>query len=387
MPHAAPASQAVVDPLRRLPQRSLAWGGLLAWLLLASSWASGQAPQQTETAETLEHARVTAAPSDAPRSPAGARSDADAPSPADAPAESGTEVRDGVRLVQDLRYKPSEGKSGLCDVYLPVAEASAAGYPVVIAIHGGGWMAGDKWTMAGYCHNLARAGFVAVDINYRLAPEHKFPAQADDVRDALLWIVTQQDRFDLNLDALGLFGYSAGGHLAALVGLLGDAPPEQRQSTSDWPMDDPRWESLPKIDAICVGGPPCDFRPLPQDNTALAYFLGGSRRERPETYDAASPTAHVSANDPPVQIIHGDRDLIVPIGGSQAMHEALCRAGVDSRLETIDGQGHMLTFLHPKTNQLVVEFFEDTLREPRSGSDAAERQRESQTADDAAPAS
>jgi triacylglycerol lipase len=93
----------------------------------------------------------------------------------------------------------------------------------------------------------------------------------------------------------------------------------------------------------------------------LAYFLGGSRRERPEVYFAASPIAHVSPADPVTQIIHGENDLLVPISGSRSFHQAQLAAGIDSRFEVMPRQGHMVTFVNPQTSQKVVDFFREVL--------------------------
>jgi triacylglycerol lipase len=93
----------------------------------------------------------------------------------------------------------------------------------------------------------------------------------------------------------------------------------------------------------------------------MAYFLGGTRRQKPETYVAASPAAHVSTSDPVTQIIHGESDLLVPLLGSQQFHDAQLDAGIDSRLEVMPNQGHMVTFLNPKTSAKALEFFREVL--------------------------
>lgn len=277
-------------------------------------------------------------------------------------------ISGSVKVWANQRFSSEPGREGLCDVYSPVSEPPAAGHPVVVVVHGGGWISGDKWTLEGYSRRLAESGFVVITINYRLAPDHKFPAQVDDVRQALLWTRNNADRFSIDVKRLGLFGYSAGGHLSALVGSLGDAPRKVRAAASHWPASDPRWNDLPEVRAVCAGGPPCDFRVLPIDNTALAYFLGGSRRELPLVYAAASPTAHVTAADPVTQLIHGESDLIVPADSSRKFHEAQIAAGVDSRLEIMPNQGHLLTFVNPKTTTKVIQFFREVLTKPSEGS-------------------
>ena len=268
-----------------------------------------------------------------------------------------------IQVRSNQRYSKEAGKAGLCDVYSPGSAPATSGYPGVLVVHGGAWISGDKWTLEGYSRSLARNGFVAVTINYRLAPNHKFPCQLDDVRSALLWMKENANQLSIDLKRIGLFGYSAGGHLSTLVAALADEPIEVRAAASQWQPTDARWQQLPTIRAVCAGGPPCDFRRLPIDNTAMAYFLGGSRREKPESYIAASPTAHVSSSDPVTQIIHGESDLIVPIAGSRRFHQAQIAAGVDSRLIVVPKQGHMVTFLDPKTSTKMLEFFHEVLND------------------------
>ena len=269
-----------------------------------------------------------------------------------------------VTVIADQRFSDEAGKAGLCDVYCPSPSASPGAYPAVIVVHGGGWISGDKWTLESYSRKLAENGIVAVTINYRLAPIHKFPAQVDDVRCALLWAKRNADRFGIDINRLGIFGYSAGGHLSALVASLADESIEVRAAASQWDKSDQRWNELPAIRAVCAGGPPCDFRSISMDNAMLAYFLGGSRREKPDVYVAASPAAHVSPGDPVTQLIHGESDLLVPISESRQFHQLQRAAGIDSRFEVMPNQGHMLTFLNPKTNQKVLEFFQEMLAKP-----------------------
>ena len=267
-----------------------------------------------------------------------------------------------VRVERDQRYSEQSGRAGLCDVYFPAAAPPPTGYPVIVGVHGGGWVSGDKWTIATYSRLFAKEGFVAVTINYRLAPAHRFPAQADDVRSAMVWVKQNAKQLKFNLKKLGLFGYSAGGHLSALLASLADESMVVRSAASDWSIEDPKWKQLPEICAICAGGPPCDFRSLPIDNSALAYFLGGSRREQPAAYVAASPAAHVSENDPVTQLFHGEGDAMVPLAGTRQFHRSQVKVGIDSRLKVIPKQGHMLTFISPQTYRTVVGFFREVFQ-------------------------
>ncbi len=263
-----------------------------------------------------------------------------------------------VSISTDQVYGTAEGVKLLCDVYRPADPAAAAQQrPAVLLIHGGAWSAGSRRTMTSYAMRLARAGIIAIAVDYRLAPTWKFPAQVDDVRLAMLWTVGQAAELGIDPARIGLFGYSAGGHLACLIGTLVDEPLETQLSTTKWSRDDQRLAKLPQPQAICAGGPPCDLTTLHPDSTGLAYFLGGKLVDLPEVYTAASPLSHASSGDIPTLYVHGERDAIVPLQSSQALYEAQREAGVASEFVTIEKQGHLMTFLNPKTGEAMVEFF------------------------------
>ena len=286
------------------------------------------------------------------------------------------EVRVGkfLNVSYNESVDPEQPTAALADLYVPlfpadqVKSAEAESFavtgvrrPAVLLVHGGGWIAGDKWMLGAYCDDLCQLGFAVLNMNYRLAPQAKFPAQADDVREGLRYLTQNADRLSIDVARIGMFGYSAGGHLSALIGVLGDEPTETVAAATKWSSDDPRWDQLPRVAAVCAGGPPCDFRVMPPDNETFTYFLSGPRRDYPDVYEAASPTAHASAGDPPFQIIHGETDMIVPLQTSQKFAEALRHAGATVDLTVIPSQGHMMTFMHPTTRKSVLEFFQRTL--------------------------
>jgi len=267
----------------------------------------------------------------------------------------------GVKRISDQTYQDLDESAGKCDVFLPDPLPDHGKLPCVILVHGGGWVGGDKRNLRNYAHQLTKNGFVCLTINYRHAPQYPFPAQVDDVRLAMLWLKDQQSRFKIDMDRLGMFGYSAGGHLTALVSSVANRPMDVQCNTSDWRIDDPRWKDLPRIKAICIGGPPCDFQRLPLDNTSMKFFLGDSRRNSPDVYLAASPLAHVSQGDPPTMIIHGESDIMVPLRGSQIFHQAQIAAGISSQLTILPKQGHLLTFINPQTVTQMIRHFKAQL--------------------------
>ena len=277
-----------------------------------------------------------------------------------------------VKSTYDIRYAEVEGEqrkhAGLCDVFVPQIGRSDCqkSWPVVLVVHGGAWMTGGKWSMYRHSTDLAKSGIAAVSVNYRLAPQSKFPDQVDDLRSALVWIHDHAKEHHFDLNRVGLYGYSAGGHLVSLVGTLADEPWQRVQTTTNWKRRDPRWKRLPSIRAVCVGGPPTDFRNMPPDSRALAYFLGGSPSEVPETYTAASPICFASSDDPSFKIIHGQEDNLVSISNSTDFNKALRDASVDVSFETLPGKGHMLTFFSPKLTQWMTTFFVQELQTDRN---------------------
>ncbi len=216
--------------------------------------------------------------------------------------------------------------------------------------------------MLSHCRRLAEAGFVAMAIDYRLAPEWKFPAQVDDVRQSLWWLAENSERLGVDRERIGLFGYSAGGHLACLLGTLVDEPDETVALTSHWTADDRRLRELPRPVAVCAGGPPCDLTVFDNDQGGLSYFLGGPARELPNLYAAASPLQHASAGDVPLLVFHGQTDVIVPPDSSRQLVQQQQSLGVASEYVSIDDRGHLMTFVSGEASAAMVDFFQRTLQ-------------------------
>lgn len=267
-----------------------------------------------------------------------------------------------VKIETGVAFTVAEAIELQCDIYSPVArEASVKGRPAILLIHGGAWSSGSRRDLGGYALRLARNGFVAIAIDYRLAPRWKFPAQVDDVRTAIRWMSNHSDSLGIDPARIGIFGYSAGGHLACLIGTLVDEPLETQASTSLWPLDDQRLQNQIKPAAICAGGPPCDLLNVP---AGLAFFLGGSPQQIPDVYTAASPVTHASAGDVPTLFIHGLADSIVPVQCSQSLYQSQRELGVASEFLAFESQGHLLTFLNPRTAESMIDFFQRKLNHP-----------------------
>lgn len=248
-----------------------------------------------------------------------------------------------LRIQYDLVYGAQNEPMHRADVYRPVENPDAK-LPAVLMIHGGAWSLGDKTNDRLHAKRLAQMGFVVVAINYRLAPMHKFPAQVDDCYQAVEWLVQAERDFGIDRDRIGAWGYSAGGHLAAMIAT-------QPKS------------GLPRIKACVVGAAPCDLTVIPPSSQLLRGFLGGTRSEFPERYRDASPVTFVTPDDPPMFLFHGDRDALVPQNSTVAMTEALKRNGVPFEYEVVAGKAHLTTFINHDITEKSFQFLKEKLIE------------------------
>ena len=252
----------------------------------------------------------------------------------------------------NIKYAERGDQKLFADLYIPNGPGP---FPGVLMIHGGAWMSGSKLHMARHARKVADAEYVCVAINYRLAPKHIFPAQLDDCREALQWMQKNADEIKLDSNRIAGYGYSAGAHLACLMGLM---DPEKLSAE--------KGDAGIRLKAVVAGGAPCDFRELPPKNTTLAYFLGGSRSEKPEVYRAASPAAFASTDDPPIYFFHGEKDALVPLRSPALLSQSLKTLKVRAELETIPNKGHIATFFDAGIPQKAIAFLNEELKGQRS---------------------
>ncbi len=245
-----------------------------------------------------------------------------------------------------------------CDVYQPESDVAL---PAIIMIHGGAWRHGSKLAMVRHARRVARVGYVVVSINYRLAPKYPWPAQIDDCQYAVRWLKKNAQTYNVDAERIGVFGYSAGGHLAALLGTVsGEGDPPIDESLS---VDDEELEGFsPAVRAVAVGGAPCEFSWLDEESEVLKYWMGGSRKSLPEKYRRASPIEYVTADDAPFFIFHGTADMLVPVQSPKDFHQALKARGVASTLLTVDGAGHLATFSRADLLKQIIPFFDNHLQ-------------------------
>ncbi|APR79233.1 Esterase/lipase [Minicystis rosea] len=211
-------------------------------------------------------------------------------------------------------YRELPGLSLHLDLY---RRSDAPGpQPVVIVIHGGSWNSGDSTQLAWLNGYLAARGIAVAAINYRLAPGHVFPAQRDDVLEAVHWIEKNAERLGLDGSRLALLGRSAGGQLS-LLGALTAHDPAIRGAIALYAPSDLNWSWDHPTNPLVL-----------DSHKTLREYLGGTPAEAKSQFDAASAIDFIVADSPPVLLIHGTRDELVFAEQSRRFARRLEGAGV-----------------------------------------------------------
>ena len=241
-----------------------------------------------------------------------------------------TKVPEGVEVLRDLEYAQAKGVSLKLDLYRPSAKSSAP-MPLVIWVHGGGWSKGSKANCPAAW--LATKGYAVASLDFRLLPEHPWPAQIEDPIAALHWLRKESAKYGFDAERSAAMGGSSGGHVVALWGTLTLPPEDKVKAVVDWygPTDlltmPPNVLSEKRTRAE-----------LAKANGAL--LLGGIVMDQPEKAKAVSALHQVTKDDVPFLIMHGAADTSVPVDQSERLHTALKAAGVESTLKLLPGAGH-----------------------------------------------
>lgn len=257
-----------------------------------------------------------------------------APAQEKAPPRKAPPIPEGTKVLKDIAYGPHERQK--LDLYLPPAGGPL---PLVVWVHGGGWEKGSK-DGGGPSLDLLRHGYAVASINYRLSQQAVFPAQIQDCKAAIRHLRSLAAEHHLDADHVGVWGASAGGHLVALLGTTGDADFADGSG-------DTKYSST--VQAVCDWFGPADFLHWGKYNlsnpgdgrpNAITRLLGGLVVDKQELAKQASPVYHVSKASAPFFIAQGDADPLVPLQQSEALNDALKKAGVETKLHVVKGAGH-----------------------------------------------
>lgn len=252
-----------------------------------------------------------------------------------------------VTVKKDVVYRTVDGEQLALDVAQPAKKGKNR--PAVVVVHGGGWTQGDKSMFAQQSDQLAKRGFVAFSVNYRLAPAHPFPAAVDDVETAVGWVRKHAKDYGLDPKRIGALGGSAGGHLVGMLATDGEGSLQAGH----------------RVAAVVSWSGPMDLVALgPGAATAagssLRSFLGCLPDACPDTYAAASPVTHVDKTDSPMLIVNSTNEL-VPKTQADTMKAALDKVGVANQEIILPGTAHSRAYSNQVWDQTVT-FFENYLK-------------------------
>lgn len=274
---------------------------------------------------------------------------------------------DGVRMERDLAYLVDGDQAQRLDLYLP-EKAPAHPLPLVVHIHGGAWMAGNKFPCP--VVEMVTEGYVVASVGYRFSQKAKFPAQIQDCQAAIRWLRANREKYHLDPEKIGVVGGSAGGHLASLVGTAG--------GTGAFPLIGENKDQSDRVQAVCNIFGPTDFTTVVQqaakDTRVKNVFVFNSEKdpysqligaplETTDKSSAVSPVTYISSDDPPFLILHGTHDALVPYAQSVQFAKELEAEGLPVWLQTLPGAGHGgLVFVRPAVTRLMQDFFDKFLQ-------------------------
>ena len=237
------------------------------------------------------------------------------------------------KVERDVAYGIADGIALKMDIYYP--ETASGAVPAVLYVHGGGWTKGDKTAGAGMPEipELVSRGYLVAAVNYRLAPQYKFPAQIEDVKCAVRFLRANAATYGIDPERIGAWGGSAGGHLVALLGVT--------DASAGFEGDGGYAEQSSRVQAVVDMFGPSDLTVVFQGaGTILLKQVFGTTDRYSETVKRASPVTWVSSDDPPFLILHGEKDELVPPSQSEILYDRLTAAGVPATLTIVKNAGH-----------------------------------------------
>ncbi|MBU6950699.1 alpha/beta hydrolase [Hahella sp. HN01] len=264
----------------------------------------------------------------------------------------------GVISHRDMAYVSNGHAQQKLDLHLPSAGKNI---PLIIWIHGGGWMNGDK--TQGVPIDYVDEGYAVASINYRLSNVAKFPAQLEDAKAAVRWLRANAGQYDIDPERIGVWGASAGGHLAALLGTTGDV--------EDFDVGE-NLNVSSRVQAVVDYFGPTDFLQIDENRLPASEshdkagspesrLIGGAIQDNKDKVERANPITYVNEGDAPFLIVHGDADPIVPHHQSQLLEAALKAAEVPVSFYTVKGGQHG-RFNDAKVVELTKAFFTKHLK-------------------------
>ena len=264
-------------------------------------------------------------------------------------------IPENVEFEENVEYGRAGDRSLVLDLARP-KKASAKPRPVVVWIHGGGWVYGNK-SISRVLPFVASGDYVGVAIGYRLSREAIWPACIHDCKAAIRWLKANARKYNIDPERIGVFGHSAGGHLAVLLLTSGDVDELEGESGSAGQSSrvacgiglSGMYDFVAVKDFERKNHP--NLKPPAHPQGPEYRLFGGPLETKTKEMIAASPVTYATKDDPPCLLVHGTEDPTAPYDQAVRMNDALSKAGCDVTLIRIDGGGHAVP------NRGVRDFF------------------------------
>jgi acetyl esterase/lipase len=262
---------------------------------------------------------------------------------------------------RNVVYRTVNGTAVKMDIYFPRTMGDDP-LPIVVYVHGGGWIAGNKNTDVGQLDivGLVDNGYIAASIDYRLAPDYRFPAQIEDAKCAIRFLRANAEKYHLDPNKVGVFGSSAGGHLVALMGVT--------DQSAGFDVGEYLDQSS-RVQAVVDLYGPTDMSILSNNAFTASVRMAVFGTLDTDVLLWGSAVSYVSSDDPPFLIMHGDKDNVVPLNQSVTLYEMLVAAHVPAQLVIVHNAGHSwepvggtIDPSRTEITQLIVDFFDQHLK-------------------------
>jgi len=256
-----------------------------------------------------------------------------------------------IKIKENIVYKKIGARELCLDIYFP--NELKKSFPTVILIHGGGWRSGDKSMEKYFAQLLAKNGFIAVAVEYRLSPEKSYPAAVEDIYSAIEWLMQNHSKYRIDKNEIALMGESAGGHLASLVGIKFN----QNKKTIII-------KSVVNLDGVMDMTVPSESGKdtIPEKPSAAKQWLGFSYKEKPELWEEVSPKNYIDNNSPNFLFVNSSLPRFH--AGRDESISKLRKFNIYSEVHTIENTPHTFWFFHPwidEAFQHITKFLEKTL--------------------------
>ncbi len=260
---------------------------------------------------------------------------------------------DHIDKSADVVFKEVDGQKLGVDIYRDRRDTTPN--PLILIIHGGYWKSGDKATHQFNAIEFVDLGYTVASVNYRLSADATFPANVEDIYDAIRFLTTNAAEYNIDPARIATWGGSAGGHLSGFIGLAAN--------TADRAYN--RGIDAGAIKAVISMYGMHDLTlPMQREHPFTKQYIGADYKEAAETYREASPITHADPTDPPVLLVHGSLDGSVSVLNSDTMAKRLQDLGVTVVYDRVEGWPHGMDFFSPigeRTLWHVYQFLKENM--------------------------